>query len=65
MVSQFLCMNSGWYPTFIVLDLESLTLLGLVRVTSWHFLTGVALGLAWGLAWHDLLAKRWQWFVFA
>ena len=57
MASQFLHINSGWYPTFIFLGLESLSILGLVRVTSWCILAGVALGLAFGLAWYDLLAK--------
>ena len=39
--------------TFIFLGLENLSILGLVRVSSWCFLAGMALGLAW----YDLLAK--------
>ena len=61
MVCQFLYMNLGWYSTFIFLGLESFPLLGLVRVTSWYLLMGVALGMPW----YNLWEKGWQWFVFA
>ena len=60
--SQFLCIKPRWKPLLTFLVLESLSLLGLIRL---HFLTGEALGLDWvlmawlllGVDWYGLFAK--------
>ena len=53
-VSQFLYVNLGRGPTFTFHGLVSLSLWCLVRVTRWHLLSGMALGLSW----YDLMEKR-------